>query len=145
MKTFILFSLLFGIFGVVPRSLAAELVGLQNISLEPDERVQGFEIHLTEGRIISVCLPMGWKITAESYGETGLYKDGGGEIQGSAGIGHDALSAANLSELSGLLLIERSVVHKKPAVLTGLVLITGPKGDRKLQLRPQNFSRRETK
>jgi hypothetical protein len=146
MKAFKYISLLLLIcvFGGVQPSPAAELVGLQNVVLEPGEQVWGFDIHLQEGRIIAVCaVPEGWKITAENYGEAAEYKDGGGQVQGGADFGHDALSATELSELGGLLLIDRSAAHGKSASLTGFITTSGPSDNRKVQLQPQNFLRRE--
>ena len=88
-------------------------------------------------------VPEGWKIIAENYGEAAEYKDGGGRVQGGANFGHDALSATELTELSVLLLIDRSGVHGKSAILTGVITTSGPNDNRKVQLRPQNFLRRE--
>ena len=146
MKTFqyISLCLLIGVFYGVQPCLAAELVGLQHVVLEPEELVWGFDISLQEGQIIAVCtVPKGWKITVENYGEAAEYKDGGGEVQGDAGFGHDALSATDLSELGGLLLIDRSAVHHKSATLTGFIRISGSSDNRKVQLQPENFLRRE--
>jgi hypothetical protein len=146
MKTlqYISLFLLIGVFGGVQPALGAELVGLQNVVLKPGELVWGFDILLQEGRIIAVCtIPEGWKITVENYGEAAEYKEGGGQVQGDADFGHDALSATKLSELWGLLLIDRSAVHGKSAKLTGLITISGPSVNRKVQLRSRNFSRRE--
>jgi hypothetical protein len=120
-----------------------ELVGLRNVALEPGELVWGFDIQLREGRILAVCrVPQGWKITSENYGEAALYKDGGGAAQGSADFGHDALSATDLSEFGGLLLVDRSAVHQTSPSFSGLVTTSGPSGNRKVQLRPQDFWRR---
>ena len=91
---YISFFLLIGVFGCVQPGLAAELVGLQDVVLDPGELVWGFDIHLQDGRIIAACaVPEGWKITAENYGEAAEYKDGGGQVQGGADFGYDALSA----------------------------------------------------
>jgi len=141
---YILLSLLIGVLGSSQPGFATELVGLQNVTLGPEELVWGFSIHLQEGRIISVCnIPKGWKITAENHGEAALYKDGGGKIQGSADFGHDALSATSMSELGALLLIGRSAVHHKSATLAGFITTSGPADNRNVKLGPQNFSRRE--
>jgi|ERR1019366_3842521 hypothetical protein len=123
---------------------AAELVGLQNVILKPGELLWTFDIHLQEGRIVAVCnVPEGWTITAENYGEAALYKEGGAKAHGSADFGHDALSETDLSQLGGLLLIDRSAVHRKPAALTGFITTSGPSDNRKVKLRPENFTRRE--
>jgi hypothetical protein len=122
----------------------AELVGLQNVTLKSGELLWGFDVHLQEGRIVAVCsVPEGWTITAENYGEAALYKEGGAKAHGSADFGHDALSGADLSQLGGLLLIDRSAVHRKSATLTGFITISGPSDNRKAKLRPENFTRRE--
>jgi|GEM_PF-4240075 len=136
-------ALLIGIFCGVYPALGQELIGLQNVTLRPDELLWTFDIQMQEGRIVAVCnVPEGWTINAENYGEAALYKDGGGRVQGSADVGHDALSATNLSQLSGFLLIDRSALHKKSARLTGLVTISGVSDNRKMKLRPENFTRR---
>jgi hypothetical protein len=124
--------------------LAQELVGLQNVALKRSELLWGFDIHLQEGRIVAVCnIPEGWTITAENYGEAALYKDGGGNVHGSADFGHDALSGTDLSQPGGLLLINRSAVHRKSARLSGFITTSGPSDNRKVTLRPESFVRRE--
>lgn len=136
-------ALLIGIFCGVHPVLGQELVGLQNVTLKPGEVLWTFDIQMQEGRIVAVCnVPEGWTITAENYGEAALYKDGGGRAQGSADFGHDALSATDLSQLSGFLLIDRSAVHRKPATLTGFITTSGASDNRKIKLRPENFTRR---
>ena len=110
----------------------------------PGELLRTFDIHLQEGRIVAVCyVPEGWTITAANHGEAALYKEGGAKAHGSADFGHDALSETDLSQLSGLLLIDRSAVHHKPATLTGFITTSGPNDNRKVKLRPENFTRRE--
>ena len=137
-------ALLISIFSGVHPALGQELVGLQNVTLKPGEVLWTFDIKLQGGRIVAVCnVPEGWAITAENYGEAALYKDGGGRAHGSADFGHDALSATDLSQLGGLLLIDRSGVHRKSATLTGFITTSGPSDNRKIKLRPENFTRRE--
>ncbi|MGD0892394.1 MAG: hypothetical protein ABR923_12765 [Terracidiphilus sp.] len=141
---YISLSLLTGVLGGFRPALAQELVGLQNVSLKPDELLWGFDIQLQEGRIVAVCnVPEGWTITAENYGEAADYKDGGGRAHGGADFGHDALSVADLSQLGWLLLIDRSAVHRKSATLTGFITTSGPGDNRKVKLRPENFASRE--
>src|SRR5580692_8676037 len=121
MKAFrcISLSLLIVVLSGIHPVFAAELVGLQNVTLKRGELLWTFDIHLQEGRIVAVCnIPEGWTITAENYGEAALYKDGGGNVHGSADFGHDALSGTDLSQLGGLLLINRSAVHRKSARLS---------------------------
>lgn len=134
-----------GILVMFQRGWTAELVGLQNLPLQSDDLLWGFNIHLTEGRIIAVCnIPEGWKITAENYGEAALNKDGGGEVQGGADFGHDALSVRNVSQLKALLLIDRSTVHRKRATLSGeLTVFRFDNDNTKVPLGPHNFTRRE--
>ncbi|SPE44959.1 exported hypothetical protein [Candidatus Sulfotelmatobacter sp. SbA7] len=137
-------SLLIGVLSGVHPVLGQELVGLQNVTLKPGELLWTFDIHLQEGRIVALCnVPEGWTITAENYGEAALYKEGGGRAHGSADFGHDALPATELSQLGGLLLIDRSEIHRKSAILTGFVTISGLSDNRKVKLRPENFARRE--
>ena len=139
-------ALLIGIFSGIHPVLGQELVGLQNVTLKPGEVLWTFDIQFEEGRIVAVCnVPEGWTITAENYGEAALYKDGGGRAHGSADFGHDALSATDLSQLRGFLLIDRSAIHRKPATLTGFFTTSGPSDNRKIKLRPENFTRREAK
>lgn len=141
---YISLSLLIGVLSGSHPVLAAELVGLQNVTLKPGELLWTFDIHLQEGRIVAVCnVPEGWTITAENYGEAALYKEGGAEAHGGADFGHDALSGTDLSQLGGLLLIDRSAVHRKSATLTGFITTSGPSDNRKIKLRPENFTRRE--
>lgn len=145
MKTILSISLLLliGVLSSAHPVLAAEIVGLQKVALEPGELLWTFHIHLQEGRIISLCnVPEGWKITIENYGEAALYKEGGGEADGEADFGHDALSATDLSQLGALLLIDRSAVHRKSATLTGFITTSGLSDNRKIKLRPENFTRR---
>jgi hypothetical protein len=124
--------------------IAAELVGLQSVTLKSGELLWGFDIHLQEGRIVAVCnVPEGWTITAQNYGEAALYKEGGAKAHGGADFGHDALSGTDLSQLGGLLLIDRSAVHRKSARLTGFITTSGPSDNRKVKLRPENFTHRE--
>jgi hypothetical protein len=124
---------------------AAEFVGFQNIALKPGERIWSFEVELKEGRIVALSkAPMGWKIALESFGERGVYKDGGGEVRGSAGVGHDAWSPDMLAALGPFLLLDDSGTHHQPAVLSGSVKISGPQGDRTLVLSPENFTRTKT-
>ena len=141
---YISLSLLIVVLGGIHSVFAAELVGLQSVTLKPGERLWTFDIHLQEGRIVAVCnVPEGWTITAENYGEAALYKDGGAKAHGSADFGHDALSEADLAQLGGVLLIDRSAVHRKSATLTGFITTSGPSDNRKVKLRPENFTRRE--
>jgi hypothetical protein len=138
-----LFLLIAALNGFYP-AFAAELVGLQNVTLKSGELLWGFDVHLHEGRIVAVCnVPEGWTITAQNYGEAALYKDGGAKAHGGADFGHDALSGADLSQLGGLLLIERSTVHRKSATLTGFITTSGPNDNRKVKLGSENFTRRE--
>lgn len=146
MKVFLYssFSLLMGVLGPIRPVLAQELVGLKNVALRTSELLWGFDIHLQEGRIVAVCnIPEGWTITAENYGEAALYKKGGAKAHGSADFGHDALSETDLSQLGGLLLIDRSPVHRKSATLTGFITTSGPSDNRRVILRPENFVLRE--
>ena len=124
---------------------AAELVGFKNIALKPDERIWSFEIELKEGRIVALSkLPVGWEITLESFGERGDYKEGGGEIRGNAGVGHDAWSPDMLAELGPFLLLDESKVHHQRAALSGVMKISGAEGDRYKALAPMS-KRRLTK
>jgi hypothetical protein len=67
---YISLSLLIGVLGGFRPALAQELVGLQNVSLKPDELLWGFDIQPQEGRIVAVCnVPEGWTISAENYGK----------------------------------------------------------------------------
>jgi hypothetical protein len=146
MKAFrcISLSLLIVVLSGIHPVFAAELVGLQNVALKRGELLWTFDIHLQEGRIVAVCnVPEGWTITAENYGEAALYKGGGAKAHGGADFGHDALSESDLSQLGGVLLIDRSAVHRKPATLTGFITTSGPSDNRKVKLRPENFTRRE--
>jgi hypothetical protein len=119
---------------------AAELVSLKNLGLSRDEHVWGFDIHLREGRIVSICdVPEGWKITAENYGEAGDYKDGGGELKGDADFDHDTLTVEKLPKFGYFFLIDRSEIHHERATLTGLITTNGPNGNRKIELNDSNF------
>ena len=135
--------LLIGASGGAQSGSGTELIGLHSVALEPGERLWGFDIHLDEGRLIAVCnLPDGWKITAANHGESGAYKNGGGEVHGGADFGHDALAAGDLSKLGAFLLLGRSRVHDKAATLTGEVTTSGPTDNRTVRLRSQDFTRR---
>ncbi len=51
-----LFLLVFvGILAGLRIGWTAELVGLQNLPLQSDDLLWGFNIHLEEGRIVAVC------------------------------------------------------------------------------------------
>jgi hypothetical protein len=139
---YLLFFLLTSLLTAAPPGPPVEVVGLKNVALRPGERLWGFDIELAEGRIIAVCaVPDGWKITAENYGEAGLYKNGGGRVQGTADFGHDALSADDMSELDAFLLVGVSRVHGKPATFTGTITTSGPGVDRQITLGAANFVR----
>ncbi len=124
-------------------SPTTELVGLTRLGLQPGEAVWVFTLELHEGRIVAICnVPEGWTIKAENFGEAGNYKDGGGRIEASADFGHDALSEADLVQLEGFILIDRSSVHGQRATLTGDVTLSGPEGNRTMQLQPPQFLRK---
>ena len=126
---------------------APERVGFKNVALKPDERNWHFYIELKEGRIVALAkVPTGWEISLESFGERGLYHEGGGVIRGDAGIGHDAWTSDMLAELGPFLLFDESRVNHLPAVLSGWVKISGVSGDdRVVQLGPENFTRTKVK
>ena len=129
--------------GLNSASSAAELVGLQALGLSSNEHIWSFDIRLAEGRIIAVCqIPTGWTVNAENYGEAGNYKNGGGEIKGSADFDHDTLTANDFSRLGGFILIGLSEVHGKPASLSGLIDVASvTAADHKINLGPKNFLR----
>lgn len=85
----------------------AELISLRGIRLAPGSYVWGFRVNIRGARLLAVCrVPGGWSVQASNYPESGLYKNGGGEIVGGASVGHVAFDAAHLGELSRLFLIQ---------------------------------------
>jgi hypothetical protein len=133
-----------GLCAATQPAFAAELVSLHSREISRDEHVWGFDIHLREGRIVSLChVPEGWTISVENYGEAGDYKDGGGELKGNADFDHDTLTAKNLVPLEGIFLIDRSEVHHKRATLSGFLTTSDMNGNRKLELEAGSFARAE--
>jgi hypothetical protein len=129
--------------GLCSQSSAAELIGLRGLALTSEDHIWGFDIKLAKGRIIAACqIPTGWTVNAESYGEAGNYKDGGGEIKGSADLDHDTLTRTDISRLSGFILIGLSEVHGKFASLSGSIEVASVTvAAHKISLGPKNFLR----
>jgi hypothetical protein len=90
--------------------VAGELVSLSGIAPKQHDftwQIWSFDIEIRHAHILAVCrVPKGWRITAENYAETGLYKEGGAHIKGEATVGHDAFYYNTADRLRRLFLIE---------------------------------------
>lgn len=143
LRRLIIGSVILASCGLSSASSAAELIGFRALTLSSKEHIWGFDIRLAEGRIIAVCqIPTGWTVNAENFGEAGNYKNGGGEIKGSADFDHDTLTAGDLKTLGSFVLIDVSEVHHKPATLSGSVDVASTEvAAHKVHLDAKNFSR----
>jgi hypothetical protein len=71
------------------------LVGTERIELGPGERIVGFELTVSSGRIAALpMVPPGWSVTVENYPTWRT------QVAGSALIGAAALDAAGLRDLA---------------------------------------------
>jgi len=85
-------------------SLASELYGLSlaGIKLEKNERIAGFEISVSSGRVASLpSLPMGWNLIVDNDPSWAT------KFQGNALVGSAFLNSSDRALLGNLLTVER--------------------------------------
>lgn len=99
-----------------------ELLFIVHLRLAPGEYVAGFELRTWTVRVLAVCnLPVGWTVTAGTFG------DPGGILSGTANIGVAYLPKGRTGALHALFLVE--IGQDRPAD------VIGPNGE----IRPATF------
>jgi len=91
------------------------LVDIENVMLNPGERVVGFDFKVTSGYVSMVQAPPGWQIEIDNDPSQNV------EISGSIFVG---AAAINCERLNRMITVTQTLVFEKMLEITGNVTIT---------------------